>query len=647
LRVIGTAGHVDHGKSTLVKALTGIDPDRLKEEKEREMTIDLGFAWLTLPSGEVVSVVDVPGHEHFIKNMLAGVGGIDAALLVVAADEGIMPQTREHIAILDLLQLRSAVVALTKSDLIADAEWLELVSEDVRRALSATSLSAARIVPVSSRTHSGLDTLKQELDTLLAHTAARRDWGKPRLPIDRVFTIAGFGTVVTGALLDGSFSVGQEVEIQPTGRVARIRGLQSHKEKVEFAAPGRRLAINLSGISPEELKRGDVVAATGTLSPTELIDVRLRWLAGAPQPLAHDMELEFYSGAFQTLARTRLLGDKELPPGREGWAQLVLSEPAALAKHDRFILRQPSPSVTVGGGTIVDPHPAQRYRRFRPEVVARLERLAHGSPADIVLEVLTRIEPTSGEELLRQSNMPRVAAQAALDELRASDRVVALDEKTLLSLAGWRALLEKMRALLGEFHRQQPLRAGMPREELKSRLGLNARVFDLALARAAREHIIAEQEPAGRYLGGPAAAGAANAGSSPKASTTGVRLAAHEIRFTPAQEAKIRLLTSALAKDRFTPPSFDECAALVGPDVLNALIEQGQVVKMNESVVFAADAYREMVERLRAHLALHGSITVAQVRDMFGASRKYALGLMEHLDDIRLTRRVGDERVLR
>ena len=654
MRVIGTAGHVDHGKSTLVKALTGIDPDRLKEEKEREMTIDLGFAWLTLPSGEVVSVVDVPGHEHFIKNMLAGVGGIDAALLVVAADEGIMPQTREHIAILDLLQLRSGVVALTKSDLIADAEWLELISEDVRRALSATSLSAARIVPVSSRTRSGLDNLKQELDTLLAHTPARRDWGKPRLPIDRVFTIAGFGTVVTGALLDGSFSVGQEVEIQPSGRVARIRGLQSHKEKVDFAAPGRRLAINLSGISPEELKRGDVVAAAGTLSPTELIDVRLRWLAGAPQPLAHDMELEFYSGAFQTLARTRLLGDKEIAPGREGWAQLVLSEPAALAKHDRFILRQPSPSATVGGGTIVDPHPAQRYRRFRPEVMARLERLAHGSPADIVLEVLARIEPSSGEELLRQSNMPRPAAQTALDELRASGQLVALDEKTLLSLAGWRALLEKMRALLGEFHRQQPLRAGMPREELKSRLGLNARVFDLALARAARENVIAEQEAASRELSGssPFGVAAKGGGLSPKALknlalSTGVRLASHEVRFTPAQEAKVRLLMSALAQDRFTPPSFDDCAVLAGPDVLNALVEQGQVVKMNESVVFAADAYREMVDRLRAHLALHGSITVAQVRDMFGASRKYALGLMEHLDDIHLTRRVGDERVLR
>ncbi|MEP7200119.1 MAG: selenocysteine-specific translation elongation factor [Chloroflexota bacterium] len=622
MRVIGTAGHVDHGKSTLVKALTGIDPDRLKEEKEREMTIDLGFAWLTLPSGEVVSVVDVPGHEHFIKNMLAGVGGIDAAVLVVAADEGIMPQTREHIAILDLLRVTSAVVALTKSDLIDDAEWLTLVGEDVSKTLARTSLNGARVIPVSSRTRTGLDALKTELDALLTRTAARRDWGKPRLPIDRVFTIAGFGTVVTGTLLDGSFTVGQEVEVQPTGLTARIRGLQSHKEKVEFASPGRRLAINLSGISPDELKRGDVVASVGTLAPTQLIDVRLRWLPDAPQPLTHDLELEFFSGAFQTLARTRLLGDKELAAGNEGWAQLVLADPAALAKHDRFIVRQPSPSVTVGGGVIVDAHPAQRYRRFKPEVIERLERLAHGSPADVLLETLTRSEPTSTDELLKQSNLARDEAQAALQELLTNQQAIQLDDKTLMSLAGWRALLEKMRATLGAYHAQYPLRAGMAREELKSRLGLNAKLFDLVAARAIKENVIADTPNV-------------------------ARLTSHVVTFTPAQEAKVKQLMSALSQDKFSPPSYDECVAIVGADVLAALVEQGRVVKVSDSVVFAADAYREMVERIRAHLQQHGTITVAQARDLFNASRKYALGLMEHLDDIKLTRRVGDERVLR
>ncbi|MBI5877494.1 MAG: selenocysteine-specific translation elongation factor [Chloroflexi bacterium] len=622
MRVIGTAGHVDHGKSTLVKALTGIDPDRLKEEKERAMTIDLGFAWFTLPSGESVSVVDVPGHEHFIKNMLAGVGGIDAAMLVIAADEGIMPQTREHIAILDLLHVNAAVVALTKSDLIDDPEWFALIGADIRRELSGTSLAGAHIVPVSARTRQGLDALKRELDELLAQTAARADWGKPRLPVDRVFTIAGFGTVVTGTLADGSFSAGQEVEIQPTGLKARIRGLQSHKEKVEFASPGRRLAINLTGVSPDEVKRGDVVAGPGVLSPTQMIDVRLRWLPAASGPLTHDAELEFFSGAFQTLTRVRLLGDEELPAGKEGWAQLVLADPAALATHDCFIVRQPSPSLTVGGGVIVDAHPAERHRRFKPEVVERLARLAHGTPEEIVLETLSRSEPVAAEDALKQSSLPRAEAEAALHTLREAGTVIALDEQTLMTLAGWRRVLETLRSALAAYHRQVPLRGGIPREELRSRMRLPARVFDLAAARAAREGVIAE-------------------------SPTSVRLASHAVTYTSVQEAKVKQVMAALVRERFAPPSYDECAAMAGADLLAALIEQERIVRVNESVVFDAGAYREMVERIRAHLHAHGAITVAQVRDMFNASRKYALGMMEHLDDIKLTRRVGDERVLR
>jgi selenocysteine-specific elongation factor len=334
------------------------------------------------------------------------------------------------------------------------------------------------------------------------------------------------------------------------------------------------------------------------------------------------MELEFFSGAFQTPARTRLLGDKELAPGREGWAQLALAAPAALAKHDRFIVRQPSPSVTVGGGVIVDAHPARRYRRFRPEVIARLERLAHGSPPEVLLDALARIEPAGTEDLLKQSTLPQAEAASALQALLASGQALALDDKMLISLAGWRALLEMMRARLSAYHAQYPLRAGMPREELKSRLGLGARLFDLAVARAAAENVVAD-------------------------SPASVRLAAHSVQFSPAQEAKVAQLLAALDQNPFSPPSYDECVSLTGADVLAALIEQGRVVKVSDSVVFAAGAYNEMVARIRAHLQQQGSITVAQVRDMFKASRKYALGLMEHLDDIKLTRRVGDERVLR
>jgi selenocysteine-specific elongation factor len=380
VRVIGTAGHVDHGKSTLVKALTGIDPDRLKEEKEREMTIDLGFAWLTLPSGNTVSIVDVPGHEAFIKNMLAGVGGIDAALLVIAADEGVMPQTREHLAILDLLQVKGGVVALTKIDMVEGGDWIEMVSADVRAELADTALADARIIPVSAKTRKGLNELLAELDRLLQVVAPKNDFGKPRLSIDRVFSIAGFGTVVTGTLVDGSFSVGQDVEIMPGGKRGRIRGLQTHKEKLDHAVPGSRVAMNISGLAVDELARGQVVALPGTLTATTLLDARLQYLASAPKALAHNVEIDFFAGSAQVPARVRLLDHAELKPGDSGWAQLHLAEPVAVAKNDRFIVRFASPSITVGGGTVVDPNARTRHRRFRPEVLARLETLARGTP---------------------------------------------------------------------------------------------------------------------------------------------------------------------------------------------------------------------------------------------------------------------------
>ncbi|CAG0941373.1 partial Selenocysteine-specific elongation factor, partial [Anaerolineae bacterium] len=314
MRVVGTAGHVDHGKSTLVKALTGIDPDRLKEEKEREMTIDLGFAWLTLPSGQTVSIVDVPGHEAFIKNMLAGVGGVDAAMLVIAADEGVMPQTREHLAILDLLQVKGGVIALTKSDAAPDREWIEMVSADVRKEIADTILADAKIIPVSSKTRDGLNDLLAELDRLLKTVSPKNDLGKPRLPIDRVFSIAGFGTVVTGTLIDGSFAVGQEVEIVPSGKRGRVRGLQTHKEKLERAQPGSRVAMNLSGLAVDELARGQVVALPGTFAATMLLDARVQYLASAPKALPHNAEVDFFTGASEVPARVRLLDHEQLKP---------------------------------------------------------------------------------------------------------------------------------------------------------------------------------------------------------------------------------------------------------------------------------------------------------------------------------------------
>ena len=636
MRVIGTAGHVDHGKSALVQALTGIDPDRLKEEKERGMTIDLGFAWLTLPSGQTVSIVDVPGHEDFIKNMLAGVGGIDAALLVVAADEGVMPQTREHLAILDLLQVRSGVVALTKVDLIDDPEWLELVEIDVAELLEGTCLEGAEILPVSAKTGQGLEALAAELDRLLAATAPRLDLGRPRLSIDRVFTIAGFGTVVTGTLMDGRFRVGQEVEILPQGLKARIRGLQTHKQKIEEAVPGSRVAINLTGVSTDQLQRGNVVTTPGWLELTKLMDVRLRLLSEAPKPLKHNVDMEFFSGSAQIMTRVRLLGAEQIAPGEMGWAQLRLAQPTAVIKNDRFIIRQPSPSRTIGGGVIVDPHPRRRHRRFRPEVIQRLETLAHGTPEEILLEALRRQEPCPAREFIQRSGLSKEAVPEALGQLLMAGQILVLDDggrgmdhqalaasgKLLISASGWAVLMDRLTGLLAEYHRQYPLRSGMPREELKSRLHLETRLFNEVVDLAAREGIVALAEAT-------------------------LRLPEHEVRFNAEQQRQIGHLLAAFERNPYTPPRVAEAEALVGSEVLNALVEQGVLVKVSGDICFLSRVYEGMVRRVVDHIKRKGSITVGDARDMFRSSRKYILPFLGHLDDERVTKRVGDERVLR
>ncbi len=642
MRVIGTAGHVDHGKSTLVHALTGIDPDRLKEEKEREMTIDLGFAWLTLPSGERVGIVDVPGHKDFIKNMLAGVGGIDAALFVVAADEGVMPQTREHLAILDLLQVPGGIVALTKVDMVRDPDWLELVEADLLDVLEGTVLADSPVVPCSARTGEGLAELIAALDSYLTASAPRRDLGRPRLPIDRVFTIAGFGTVVTGTLSDGTFGTGQEVEIQPSGLKARIRGLQTHREKIERAVPGSRLAMNLTGVSIDEIQRGQVVTTPGWLRPTTLIDCHLRYLADGPGPLKHNAPVSFFCGAAETPARVRLLGKRSLAPGEEGWIQLRLTEPVALVKGDRFILRQPSPSITIGGGTVVNPFPGRRYRRFREEVIERLETQAHGTPEEILLQDLERRQPAEVRDLLQRSSLSRQQAQQALESLVQEGQILVLDASAemapaavpnagfVVSRSGWGALQERLETLLDQYHQQFPLRGGMLREEVKSRLtrhlpDLGPRLFNEILARALREGWLAEAGPAGDRLRRPS----------------------HEIRPTPQQQRAIDSLLQTFRRAPYTTPSVAQSEEQVGGEVLNSLIEQGQLVKLNDDVILLAETYEEMRDRVVAHLQEHGTLTVAELRDLFDTSRKYALALLGYLDEKRITRRVGDERVLR
>jgi len=618
--VIGTAGHVDHGKSVLVRALTGIDPDRLQEEKDRGMTIDLGFAWLKLPGDQEVSIVDVPGHERFIKNMLAGVGGIDLALLVIAADEGVMPQTREHLAILDLLQLKSGVLVLTKKDLV-DGDWLEVVAEDVKDTVRGTALEGSPLVACSAITGEGLDELVSVLEQKLAETPPKRDIGRPRLPIDRAFTIAGFGTVVTGTLIDGSFSVGQEVEVVPGKLRARIRGLQTHRQKVERALPGTRTAVNLSGVAADDLLRGQVVALPDSLPPTAALDVRLRAISALRRPIRHNARLSFHSGASEVWGKVRFLDRDELGPGEEGWAQIRLDEPAAVLNGDLFVVRDAND--TLGGGQVVEAH-GRRHRRYDRRTLDALSSLQEGTPEERLLTLLEQRQPLGQSALVGQLDLPEEESLKLLACLVEAGDVVALggsplgDGATLFTRDAFAALGDKAGRAISHYYAEHPLRLVMPKEELRNRLRLPSRLFSAALKRWLEAGKLTE-------------------------TAAGAGLPGHEVKLSAAQQAS----ADAFLRDLDANPYAPKSESRPDEELLAYLVERGRVIVLGDGVAFSDAAYREMVERTVAHLQQNGRVTLAEVRDMFGTSRKYAQALLEHLDAEKVTQRVGEERVLR
>ncbi|MFA5374546.1 MAG: selenocysteine-specific translation elongation factor [Dehalococcoidia bacterium] len=615
--VLGTAGHVDHGKSLLVKALTGIDPDRLKEEKERGMTIDLGFAWLTLPSGREVSIVDVPGHERFIKNMLAGVGGIDMALLIIAADEAVMPQTREHLAILDLLGMKNGIVVITKKDLV-DSEMLELVTLDIEETLKGTTLAKSQIIPVSAMTGENLPILIKAIDSMLNNTPAKRDIGKPRLPIDRIFTIAGFGTVVTGTLIDGSLTKGQEVEVVPSAVRTHIRGLQTHKQTSDTATPGSRVAANLANIAIEQINRGDVLTTPGWLKASRTLDVKLRLLASAPRALEHNAQVTLHTGAAEAQAKVRLLDTSVVKPGDSALAQLVLDTPIAAVKDDLFIIR--SPQETLGGGQILETK-AKRHRRFESSTIERLSAKNEGSAASVILASLDTQKPVELGKLAATCNLPAKEIEVAIASLAERKDITVLGEKNerlIYSAQAWDAIKQSVEQTLKKFHKDYPLRQGIPKEEVKDKIKAPAKFFDAAIKQLSSEGILSESGPT-------------------------VHTPGHQVKLTPEQQKKIDAYIKALATNPFSPPP----ETTIEPDLLSILIGQKKVVKVADNVVFTADAYDKMTQTITDHIKAHKQITVAEVRDVLQTSRKYALALMEYLDNQKITRRVGDGRVLR
>jgi selenocysteine-specific elongation factor len=630
MRVIGTAGHVDHGKSTLIAALTGTHPDRLKEEQAREMTIELGFGWLTLPNGEELGIVDVPGHRDFIENMLSGIGGIDAALLVIAVDEGVMPQTREHLAILDLLQIPAGIIVLTKTDLISDSAWFALVETDIRAATADTVMQDAPIVRVSAKNNTGLEELISTLSKLLEEKPARLNLNRPRLPIDRVFSMSGFGTVVTGTLLDGHLNIGDEVEILPSGQKGRVRGLQTHKKKEETAIPGSRTAVNISGVEMDQIQRGDIVVRPNQYQVTRRLDAHFRLLKDASTPLKHSSEVKFFVGASETIATVRLLGDEEIIPGETGWIQLELRNPVVAVRGDRYILRRPSPGETLGGGMIVDHQPKGRHKRFDENILKSLASLAQGSPADVLFEASLALRIASIKEITARSRLEVIPAGKALDELVENGKLVVLEDGIItttsdllgMAILHWNELQTKVEQTLSSYHHQFPLRRGIPREELKSKLKFQPRVFNAIVKRLATQNSLIEH---GSFL-----------------AKTG-----HEIRFDNSQQAKVETLKRKFEQTPFSPPSVKECQAEVGEEVLNALVELNEFVTVSADVIFRKQDYETMNAKIRETLQKNGQITLAEVRDLFDTSRKYAQSLLEHLDTNGITVREGDFRKLR
>lgn len=630
MRVIGTAGHVDHGKSTLIEALTGTHPDRLKEEQAREMTIVLGFGWLSLPNGEEVGIVDVPGHRDFIENMLSGISGIDAALLVIAADEGMMPQTKEHLAILDLLQIPAGLIVLTKTDLASDSGWLDLLETDIRSAVSDTVFKDAPIVRVSAKNKTGLKELVSSLEKILQDQSARPDLNRARLPIDRVFNISGFGTVVTGTLSDGHLSIGDEVEILPGGLKGRVRGLQTHMKKEDIALPGSRTAVNISGVDTGSVHRGEVVTHPNQYQATRRIDARFRVLKDVASSIKHGDEVKFFVGASETMATLRLLGTEELNPGEEGWIQLELRDPLVTVRGDHYILRRPSPSETLGGGAVIDHQPKGRHKRFDAGVLKSLESLAQGSPADIFLEAALSLNAAPLKEIAAKSRLDASAADAALKELINTGQLVYLEDQQpgiksdslVIALPHWNDLHGRVENFLDSYHKQFPLRRGIPREELKSRLKLTPRVFNAAINKLVDSNVLVDVRGT-------------------------VSRSGHEIKFGTSQQAQVQELMRKFEKTPYATPSIKECQAQAGEEVINALVEMGELITVSQDVIFRKKDYEEMVEKIKTAIQHKGQVTLAEVRDMLDTTRKYVQALLEHLDSIGVTMRDGDVRKLR
>lgn len=628
--VLGTAGHIDHGKTTLIKALSGIDTDRLKEEKKRGITIELGFAYLELPGGQLLGIVDVPGHEKFVKNMVAGATGIDLVALIVAADEGVMPQTREHVEVCELLGIRHGLTVLTKIDMV-DAEWLELVREDLGEYLSGTFLGDSPVVEVSAITGQGLEELKTALKELVQQIPERQPGHIFRIPVDRVFTMRGFGTVITGTTVSGSIRTGDGVTIYPEELDAKIRGIQVHGREREQVSAGLRTAINLQGVDKASIRRGDVVASEHALRPTYMVDVILELLPAAPRKLKNRGKARFHTGTCESICTVVLLDRDELKPGEQCFAQIRLDAPTAVLKQDRYVLRSYSPVRTIGGGVVLNPLPRKK-KRFSESVISEMEVLHGGSLQEIVelFVTLGRFQGSEEKDLNTLANTSKKQLDEVLNRLKSEQKIIAYD-KDRGSLIHADFLEEAKREILetiSRYHEQFPLKTGLPKEELRTRTigSKNPKLFNYVINQLGQAGTIVQEKDLVRHRD-------------------------HQVKLKGEQESTRRELENIYLKSGLQPPYFKEIKrdfpGRTASEVLEVMLKEGVLVKVKEDLFFHHSAVEALREKLVDFIKTHGEITTPQFKDLTGTSRKYTIPLIEYFDATHLTVRVGDSRVLR
>lgn len=630
--ILGTAGHIDHGKTALIRALTGIDTDRLKEEKERGITIELGFAFLTLPGGQLLGIVDVPGHEKFVHHMVAGAAGIDLVALVIAADEGVMPQTKEHLEICSLLKVKRGLVVITKIDMV-EPDWLELVEEDVKAFLKGTFLEGAPIVKVSSVTKEGIPQLITTLEDLVADIESKSTTSLFRLPIDRVFTIKGFGTVVTGTTIGGQVRVGDTLKVYPKGKVTKARSLQVHNQDVKEALAGQRTAINLQGIEKEEIERGDTLAPPDSLLPSFMLDGTLELLPSVSKPLKNRTLVRLHLYTAEILAYVVLLDKEELKPGEKGFVQLRLRQRAVALPGDRFVIRSCSPIYTLGGGTILHPAPA-KHKRLRPEVIRDLQCLESGSLEERILAHLNeaKYKGVNKQTLKILTNTFFADMDKSLKDLEESGKIFLVEPESERYLHGKfvNELKKKVVSFLEEFHRAHPLLPGISKDEIKSKVlpFLDEAVFNFLLRYLEGNDIIALEQ----HL---------------------MRLKTHQIRLNKEDAALKTSIYQLLCDAQYTPPSLREMSERLKVDerkiihLLRLLITEGKVVKVKDGFYYEACLLNDLKDKVVDYIKNHGGITPSEFKQLTGASRKYNIPLLEYFDNIKLTIRVGDKRVLR